>query len=266
MNKKGIISPIIKLSETMSNFDKANSFDVYGKEIIVLYRQYNILLEKQEELLLETKQKGENEKQAEIKALIAQINPHFLFNTLNSIGYSALNINADNIVSMISKLGKICHISYNMDSLITVLSEEIRHVSLYMNLQKDCFHNKFEYDISMDENLESQLVPKFILQPIIENSILHGFHQINHEGKIKITCSDVLQITVHDNGTGIPESILKKLSAHEYKSEKYGVHNVNERIRLICGDNNLYGIKYKSNGHSYTTATITLPLKMPAEA
>jgi len=257
-----LIFPVIKLSEKMNSFDKINDNNVYGKEIELLYKQYNILLIKQAALLKETREKSENQKKAEINALVAQINPHFLFNTLNSIGYSALAIDAKEIVSMISKLGKICHISYNMSSLTTTLMEELDHVALYMDLQKECFENKFEYEIEILPELESVIIPKFILQPVVENAILHGFYQINREGRLKISVrrSDTLQIMVHDNGTGITESILKKLNAHTYKSEKYGVRNVNERIQLICGEEMSYGIEYKSNGYSYTTAIITLPI------
>ena len=260
-----LISPVTKLAETMKNFGKIDMSTARGKEIILLYRQYNILLKKQETFLEEAKRNAENIKNAEFKALVAQINPHFLYNTLNSIGYSAIDIGAHKIVSMISKLGKICHMSYDLGTTITTLSRELDHICLYMDLQAECFQGKLSYSIVMDEELEDLLIPKFILQPIIENSILHGFYQIDYEGmiKIEITRTDVLQITIHDNGKGIQNDVIEMLNSHTYKCEKYGIRNINDRIRLMYGDNDAYGIEYKSNGRSYTAAAITLPLTIP---
>lgn len=261
-----LTAPIIRLSEAMRHFDTVDTQNVFGRETLVLCQQYNYLLEKQAQLMEEIKQKSNNEKQAEIKALIAQINPHFLFNTLNSIGWKAMDANMPQFVSSISKLGKICHIIYNLDSMVTTLAQELEHVCLYIDLQNECFQNNLTYSIHMDDALKSQTIPKFILQPIVENAILHGFYQINHTGiiTIRVTRTDVLQITIADNGVGIPEDILKKLNACEYKSEKYGIRNVNDRIKLICGDHASYGIHYKSNGHSYTIAQVTLPLDLPS--
>jgi two-component system sensor histidine kinase YesM len=134
-----------------------------------------------------------------------------------------------------------------------------------MDLQKECFENRFKYSIRADENLGGLYVPKFILQPIIENSILHGFSQIRHEGEIEIhvTKGDgIINIRIHDNGIGIRKDMLNMLNSGAYSLGKYGLRNVGERIRLLCGDDSSYGVKYESNTRSRVAVTITLPTNL----
>ena len=196
--------------------------------------------------------------------LLAQISPHFLYNTLNSIAWKAVNANQPEICSVVSKLAKIFKISYNFTSEFTTLSQELDHIQLYMELQKECFSNRFDYEISIPEEISAFKMPRFVLQPLVENAIIHGFSQIDHEqkGHIEIIgqADENLTITVQDNGCGIDKSILDKLNSDNYFSEKYGIHNINQRIKLLCGSE--YGITFKSNGYNKTIADITLPIYM----
>ena len=129
-----------------------------------------------------------------------------------------------------------------------------------MDLQKECFNSSFDYTIDIpDEYLDFKL-PRFILQPIVENSIIHGLAQKITHGVITITAKadKNLVIRIIDNGTGINQDILRKLNSGTYFSEKYGLANVVERIKLYCGKD--YGIYFSSHPYFATEAVITLPI------
>ena len=141
----------------------------------------------------------------------------------------------------------------------TTIDRELLQISLYLDLQLKCFKKSFTYRINAPENCDKYIIPSFILQPLIENSIIHGFSQINREGRIDITIviENDISITVKDNGTGIRQEILDSLNANNYHSQKYGIRNVINRIKTICGDE--YGITFSSSGDN-TTAVIKLPI------
>ena len=129
-----------------------------------------------------------------------------------------------------------------------------------MELQKEAFRKNFDYEINLPEDLFDVYVPRFILQPIVENTIIHGFAQLSQNGliRVNIQAAESLCITIEDNGTGISHDIIIKLNSGNYNTEKYGIRNINQRIKMLCGDK--YGIIFESNGYNYTKATISLPL------
>lgn len=137
---------------------------------------------------------------------------------------------------------------------------EIQHMELYLQIQKEAFRKNFNYNIKLPDDLVDLYIPRFILQPIVENSIVHGFIQLSYDGDIQVDihADKLLTITIKDNGTGISPDILSKLNDGNYKTEKYGIRNINQRIKMLCG--NEYGIIFDSNGYNYTKTTITLPL------
>ena len=198
---------------------------------------------------------------AEIRALISQINPHFLYNTLNAISWKALDTNRPDICSILAKLGKLYQLNYKFKSTFCTLRDEITVISLYMDLQKECFNNSFNYSIDIDESHMELIVPKFILQPIIENAIIHGFSQSLKDGHISVSVAvhDCLEIIIKNNGMSIELDTLEKLNSGNYFSEKYGIKNIIERIKLSCGEE--YGVNFASHTSSGTTVTITLPIK-----
>ena len=134
-----------------------------------------------------------------------------------------------------------------------------------MDLQKECFNNSFDYSIECSDEARNLMIPKFILQPIIENSIIHGFSQKIVDGKISVSVSTdaELIITVKDNGAGIENDTLEKLNEGNYFSEKYGIRNIGERIKLSCGQK--YGLNFTSHTLAGTQVIITLPKIYPEE-
>lgn len=274
-----ITSPIRKLEKVIKEVGKGNmnvSIAIGGNdEMNKLGKEFNRMVIKQKELiekiaeeehLLAEEQRRKEEFKFEM--LMAQINPHFLFNTLNTIKWTALMSGAGTVGKMISSLGNLLEMSINRGNDIITLSEEIENVKSYMYIQKIRFDNRFsvEYDISPDT--EKLQVPKFILQPLVENSIIHGFEGSESEGKISISANkeeDFLVIRVSDNGKGIDSDTLNKLlsidnsNTHQSRLSGIGVNNVNQRIKLYCGNEN--GIRIKSEIGKGTVIKILLKLK-----
>lgn len=259
-NTLNFISPLTKLSNAMKDSDPIEANENLPTEILTLYNTYNHLLSENSKMINTISHSTKKQHKAEIKALLAQISPHFLYNTLNTVVWKATAAKQTEIATIISKLAKLCKISYSYTSDYVQMISEIQHMDLYLQLQKEAFRKNFNYDINLPDNLVDLYVPRFILQPLVENSIVHGFIQLSYDGNIQIDiqADNLLTITIKDNGTGISPDILSKLNDGNYKTEKYGIRNINQRIKMLCGTE--YGIVFDSNGYNYTKTTITLPL------
>jgi len=136
----------------------------------------------------------------------------------------------------------------------------MEQIELYMTLQQECFNSEFIYDIDIEDDILNLYIPRFILQPIIENSVMHGFGGLKSKALITVSAykDDKLHITISDNGKGIDFEIMNKLNSTGYTSERYGIANIKERISLICGKE--YGIEFSVNEPSGTIVKYTLPI------
>lgn len=203
-------------------------------------------------------------REAQLKALEAQINPHFLYNTLDSIIWMA-ETNDSNIVAMTEALAKLFRISLNKGNEEISLERELEHVKNYLIIQSMRYADKFTYEISAEPGVERCRTIKLILQPIVENCIYHGIKKKRGTGKITIRAyrrEQNLIIEVSDDGCGMPEEICRKILSDEIESENIsgsgiGVKNVNERIQLRFGKK--YGLSYSSEEGVGTTVTYVLP-------
>lgn len=258
---KKLSKPLSVLTKAMESADLVDTEDVFIYEIYDLYNGYNTLINDKNRLFSEIQTQQQKVVDAEIRALISQINPHFLYNTLNVISWKALDTNRPDICSILAKLGKLYQLNYKFKSTFCSLKDEITVISLYMDLQKECFNNSFSYSIDIPEELMKLMVPKFILQPIIENAIIHGFSQSLSDGHISVsaTACEHLEIIIKNNGMSIEQDTLEKLNSGNYFSEKYGIKNIIERIKLSCGEE--FGVTFASHTSTGTTVTITLPIK-----
>lgn len=216
-----------------------------------------------------------NEKQQRLLALETQINPHFLYNTLDTFRGLALEGGNRELSDMIEALSQMFKYSVKYDGEMVTVNEELHYLQRYIKIQQTRFPNRFEY-IEHIECSESQLLvqtcPRLILQPIVENAIRHGLAGIKKGGEIHLFCSykkDSFSLLIEDNGKGMDPhqcSLLnQKLSrmsgeesdaAHENNSG-IGITNVNRRIKLFCGDE--YGLHYVSVPEGGTQAEITIP-------
>jgi two-component system sensor histidine kinase YesM len=215
----------------------------------------------------------ESKKQAEYLALQSQINPHFLYNTLEAIRGDALSAGLDSIAEITEALATFFRYTISMSEILVTLEDELTNVQNYFTIQRYRFGDRLELSIDYDENAADYKLPKMTLQPIIENAIYHGIERKRGAGAIKIaieTTKTRLIINVIDNGVGIEETKLNELNRQlnaqpqnkpESKQEKGGIAliNVNNRIKLLFGE--LYGIRISSTVDIGTDIEIILPLK-----
>lgn len=199
-------------------------------------------------------------REAEIKALQAQINPHFLYNTLSAINWQALRSHNAEISQLVLHMSDFYRTTLNSGSNITTVQKELKNVDAYLQIQLTLHSHAFavEYDLA-PEIMEYQM-PNLILQPVVENSIEHGFGtRLNRKGCIRISAhceeGDIL-FRIADNGIGMSEETLSHILV-ESDRKGYGVSNVNARLRLFFGEG--YGIRFESRLGVGTTAVIRIP-------
>lgn len=199
-------------------------------------------------------------KEAEMEALMAQINPHFLYNTLDSINWLAIKYGVDDISAMVKSLSKIFRYTLNGTSVITI-EEELQHVRSYMVLQQNRFKEMLEYYIDIEESIKACPTIKLILQPLVENAIVHGFQNDLTLGFIWIIGRRVdeekIEITVSDNGQGGDVNALnQRIIALESHDSSIGLCNVNRRIRNFFGED--CGLTFSLNKEGGMTVTVTI--------
>ncbi|WP_160692192.1 sensor histidine kinase [Clostridium sp. C2-6-12] len=253
-------------TDTLDNFIENDSDDELGE----LINNYNYMIAKMSVLVDDQYKLGKAVKNAELKALQSQINPHFLYNTLDMINWMAYkNMNSE-ISSAVKKLAKFYKLSLNKGKDIISINDEINHVSLYTEIQNMRYSNRITLELDVDDFIKNCKIPKITLQPIVENAILHGIlAKGDVEGKIIITGTideNAIYLRVSDDGIGIKESELPFiLSAKKVKSNStsskgsgYGIRNINERIKLYYGDD--FGLSFASTYEKGTTVTIKIPI------
>lgn len=211
-------------------------------------------------------------KQMEYSVLQSQINPHFLYNTLDSIRGEALMDGNDSIANMTEKLSKFFRYCISSKGDLVTIREEINNVLDYFFIQQYRFEDKFKLETAITENCYDYYIPKMTLQPIVENAIYHGLESKKDGGIVKISVIETennLKINIEDNGVGIPEEQLinmnHKLENNEYfakidtlkKKTGIALYNVNYRIKLCYGKD--YGILLRSTVTMGTDVTILVP-------
>lgn len=211
-------------------------------------------------------------RKSQVDQLLLQINPHFIYNTLNSIVYIARNEGNIEIERFVNAFISLLQSSLHVENKVYIaLEEEIKNVENYLILQKYRYENKFEEVIDCSEKLREYLVPKVILQPIVENAIFHGIAPLDGSGKLFISVrreQNYLCIIVEDNGVGMSENTIKTLFDEKYIEQsgmrKIGMANVRQRIKEICGDE--YGFSIESKEGKGTRVVIHLPIKIQEES
>lgn len=200
-------------------------------------------------------------RKTELKALQAQINPHFLYNTLDSIQWMCEQGENEDAVRMVGALAKLFRISISHGNELIPIRDEVRHAQSYLIIQSFRYKNQFTYSFYVDPETEDCLCNKITIQPLIENAIYHGLDRMVDEGKITVTVKphgeDIL-ITVADNGVGMTEEqCLKILQKERSDSSGIGVKNVNDRLKIHFGER--YGISIASELDVGTTVTVRIP-------
>jgi two-component system, sensor histidine kinase YesM len=238
------------------------------QELQNISQGFNNMIGKLQQLMTDIKTEQERKREAQFKVLQQQINPHFLYNTLESINALAALNGQREISKMTINLGKLLRISINGGYEVKV-KDEIRHVISYLEIQKIRFDNRFSFEVDVEEELNNYQVLKLILQPLVENILIHAFsNKDDEEGLIKIrgTVSNCQgEFWIEDNGKGIDERVQMELNKwklenqHTQTSNGHGVRNVDERIRLFYGEK--YGLIICSTKNEGTVIKISFPIK-----
>ncbi|PWW07238.1 two-component system sensor histidine kinase YesM [Paenibacillus cellulosilyticus] len=241
-------------------------------DLSVIALSFNKMMLKVSELMNESKSAIEKQKEAEIRALEAQINPHFLYNTLDSINWMAIEKEEYQISQMLKELAQILRYSVKDSNKRVTLREELKWMNSYVYLQQHRFRSSFNCEVECPEHLHHCPVHKLTFQPFIENAIIHGFYGVNSGGLLRIVVKELdtkqLMIRIEDNGVGMPEDKRKTLlSEHQSEDEAagsgLGVRNVADRIRSYYGNRGHLDIQ--SELGQGTVVTITLPMDTEGE-
>lgn len=256
---------ISMLSNTMEQVDDLSldiRVDIDGKdEIGKLAKNYNRMIYKIRELIEQLTISQHIQKEAEMKALQAQINPHFLYNTLATINWMALDGENEKIISMVDNLSIFYRLSLNKGREYLTIREEIQHIQAYMNIQKVRLEDKIEIIYDIQDDILNVNTPKLILQPFVENAILHGSK--SEKSTITITIKgyrqdDRIVLEVHDDGVGMSMVV----EPEQYATlGGYGIRNVHEKIQLRYGSD--FGVEMISEPwQKGTVVRITIPDKI----
>ena len=204
-------------------------------------------------------------RKAEFDLLQAQINPHFLYNTLDAIVWSAESGNQKQVVSMVGNLSDFFRLSLNKGKEMVLVSEELNHVRSYLEIQQIRYQDIMKFNINVPESLNGFKIPKLTVQPVVENALYHGIKNRRGGGTIEVfgrNKEEFFEIVVKDNGIGMTEERLADVrrAIEEGTNDRtvvYGLYNVNERIKLHFGEG--YGIKIDSKYDEGTMVSIRLP-------
>ena len=265
---KNITQPIQKLCESM---EKVQEGDFSVSDIVVdsaneigsLTTSFNVMTHRIQDLMEQNIREQEAKRKSELKALQSQINPHFLYNTLDSIIWMAEGKKNEEVVLMTASLARLLRQSISNEDEVVSIGQEIEYARGYLTIQKMRYKDKMEYQIDVDPSILNIPLIKLVLQPVIENAIYNGLKYKESKGFLLVRGfpkdgNAVLQVI--DDGVGMDEETLEHIyEKHKvnYRSNGVGIYNVQKRLQLYYG--NEYGITYESEVGKGTTATITIP-------
>lgn len=273
------INPINKLVKGMEKVQKGAS-DVRVEvdredELGFLNRTFNKMVKEINNLVTWIYREQITRKEAELKALQSQINPHFLFNTLESINWMAQLNNVPEISETVSDLSSLMEASIGRDDRLITVEEEFTYTDKYISLLKRRFEDRLELVKNLQDSALKVRIPRLLIQPLIENAVYHGVEKCRGKGIINLNAfidKDSLVIEVIDNGPGIESDELEMLNEKlamdndtyfktlgSKKNKSIGIENVNRRIKLFYGES--YGLKIESETGKYTKIDVTIPLQ-----
>jgi two-component system sensor histidine kinase YesM len=264
-----ISKPIESLRRSMQAVESGN-FDIditvnATNEVYQLARDCDIAVKKVRDLIAQSRREQELKRKLELRALQGQINPHFLYNTLDSIIWMIELGENEGAIDMTSSLAKFFRLGISRGSEMISVRTEIEYVQTYLAIQKQRYKDKLSFEIAFSPELYNHQILKLLIQPLVENAIYHGIKNMEGLGRIRIMGereNDTIVIRIHDNGVGMQAAQLEALAAgliEPSPSSGVGVRNVQDRIRLYFGDE--YGVRFESTPGVGTTATIRIPIQ-----
>lgn len=263
-----ITAPMKKLDLAVRQLEKGAEtadFDVDGPyEVEHLSHSVQSMVSTMRHLMEDVIQQEEEKRRSELDVLQSQINPHFLYNTLDSVVWMTENGRTQEAVVMLTALARFFRISLSKGSNIIPIGDELEHAKNYLTIQKMRYKNKFSVDISAEPGIEKLYTIKLIVQPILENAIYHGMEYADGDGEIHIRAfreGENAVIEVEDNGPGMSDETVQQLlkpgRCSKAKGSGIGLRNVHQRIRLTFGA--AYGLSIRSEPDNGTVVRICLP-------
>ena len=262
-----ISRPILKLNHSVMEYEAGKKPEIYiGGSREIRYLGYSIRssYEQIQELMRKILWEQNERRKSELDALQSQINPHFLYNTLDSITWMIEGGRNDEAAYMITQLARLFRISLSGGRTIISVADELQHAKCYMNIQKVRYKDSFDVTFETDPEVERCCVVKLILQPILENAINYGISGMDDCGRIKVSGAlkdGKVFLTVEDNGIGIPreevELLLTDGSRVHKKGSGVGLVNVNNRLQILFGKE--YGLRVESEPDEGTRVIICIP-------
>lgn len=260
-----VLGPLKKIRMQMKMVENEN-FDVQvsingNDEIAMLGRSFNKMSAKLKELINQVYIIRIKQKEAELAALQAQVNPHFLYNALDTIYWMGRMEKAFETSKLVEALAKLFRLSLNSGREITLLRDEMEHLSNYMIIQKKRYGDSISFEMEVEDGLLDCQVIKLILQPLVENAINHGIDKKDGKGNISVLIRKAAQNLIYeirDDGIGVDVNEINRLLKDTGNSNRgFGIKNVNDRLKLYFGEQ--YGITFLSETGQGTTVTVVQP-------
>ena len=253
------IAPLKDLRETMleiaSGTQNLRAKEAGAYELREVTRQFNAMLDQIDQLMADVRRQEEATRQYELQALSSQINPHFLYNTLDTIIWMAEFQDSQRVVQVTKSLATYFRLALNQGKDLISLSDEINHVRQYLFIQKQRYGDKLEYEIDEDSAFGNLVLPKLVLQPLVENALYHGIKEKEGQGHIKLSVQKKdtgLVIRIEDDGVGFQATADNSQS--QLKRGGVGLQNVDQRLKLHFGEH--YQMKIDSAPSKGTTVEI----------
>lgn len=256
------IKPLRDLQATIlkvgSGHSDLRANETGSPELVDLARQFNIMLDRIDQLMIAVKEEEQNVRRYELQALSSQINPHFLYNTLDTIVWMAEFNDSKRVVKVTKSLAKYFRLALNQGHEQISLKDEIDHVRQYLFIQKQRYGEKLQYEIKELKQYDDYKIPKLILQPLVENAIYHGIKEMNRQGMIRVSVSEndtQLIVSIYDNGRGFVAS--ETTNATLVRLGGVGLKNVDQRLQLQFGKS--YHMEIKTEENTYTEIRLYFP-------
>ncbi|WP_235827861.1 cache domain-containing sensor histidine kinase [Brevibacillus migulae] len=268
--------PLVRLKEKMSQVEKGNLHErvpvASRDEIGMLGEQFNRMVGEMNRLVNEVYMISLREREAELAALQSQINPHFIYNTLEAINMMAIKAGNFDVSDMVSSLGKLMRYTVDRSDGFVKLADEIESLRSYIRIQQTRLGERLHVEMAVDEELVGAYIPKLLLQPLIENAIYHGIENLEAGGTIWLAVTrheQELRITVKDDGKGLDDHELARLRRlihipfHQLEEERNGrngtaLRNINQRITLLYGE--AYGLEVNGSPGRGAQFSLSIPI------
>ena len=260
-----MIERINALKEKMDAFERGQNFSEISTlpgsdEIAQLNVQFDSMAKGYKEVVEDNYQRQLMMKDSAIKMLTQQINPHFLYNVLDSIYWLSQEYNADDIASMSYSLASLFRAAVSAEDLVTI-KKELELLESFLGIQRSRFPERISYKVDADESVLSVMLPKFSLQPLVENAVKHSVEEAGVKTEIVVSCHETAEgvlLSVANTGSAFPDDLAEKLKEGRVasSSERIGLQNIDERLHLLFGEE--YGLKFR-NENGFAIVSFTVP-------